>query len=155
MSYSKIKVSNRIKVFAAVFIVAAIFLQFWRYHWSTTEIGLKGQTLNVLVAKTLYQHKKGLGGRDSIAPYDGMLFLFPFSRKEGFVMRDKKFPIDIIWFDNGRVVDIAPNLPLDSAPEEQLRRYYPRVNANVVLELPAGWATARGLKIGDVLTVRP
>lgn len=153
MSKGKIEISNRLKVFAVIFILAAIFLQFWKYHWSTAEISLKGQNLNVLVAKTIYQHTKGLGGRSTLAPYDGMLFLFQFSRKEGFVMRDMKFPIDIVWFDNGVVVDIAPNLPLDNAPEEQLHRYYPRAKANVVLELPAGWALAHGLKIGDTLQV--
>ena len=130
-------------------------MQFWKYHWSTTEISLKGQNLNVLVAKTIYQHRKGLGGRKSLSPYDGMLFVFQFSRKEGFVMRDMKFPIDIVWFDGGKVVDIAPNLPLDNVPEEQLRRYYPRADANVVLELPAGWAMAHELKIGNRLEIVP
>lgn len=140
------------KIFGAVFIVAMIVLQFTKYHWGEATIGLKDTSLRVLVAKNAYQQEKGLGGRDGFAPHDGMLFLFDFASRYGFVMRDMKFPIDIVWFNAGVVVDIAPNVLAEpGVPEERLRRYLPRAEANLVLELPAGWAAAHGLQIGDRL----
>jgi uncharacterized membrane protein (UPF0127 family) len=76
-----------------------------------------------------------------------MLFLYPFFEKHVFVMRDMKFSIDIIWFNAGEVVDIAPSVPV----QPQDRQYTPRASANAVLELPAGWAEAHKLQIGDHL----
>ncbi|MFZ2190260.1 MAG: DUF192 domain-containing protein [Candidatus Magasanikiibacteriota bacterium] len=132
------------------FIVFGIGLKIYQRHFSSTKLELKGQEINVLVAKTIYQQYKGLGGRKDLGDYDGMIFPYLASDKYTFVMRDMKFPIDIIWFDNGTVVDIAPNVQIEpEASEAQFKRYYPRKPANLVLELPAGWAEKNDLKIGD------
>jgi uncharacterized membrane protein (UPF0127 family) len=83
-----------------------------------------------------------------------MVFLFPETKTHGFVMRDMHFPIDIIWLDHGVVVDIAPSVPVEpGAIESDLRVYYPRKPANIVLELNAGWADAHKLRIGDRMAV--
>jgi uncharacterized membrane protein (UPF0127 family) len=69
-------------------------------------------------------------------------------------MRDMKFPIDIVWFNDGVVVDIASFIkPEFDVPEEDLMIYLPRMEANVVLELPAGWTVRNDLKIGDKITL--
>lgn len=115
---------------------------------------LKGEPLLVQIARTPYHHKKGLGGRESLGKYDGMLFIFQFSGRVGIVMRDMEFPIDIVWLNKGEVVDIAPNVPIEpDVSEEELTRYYPRKNADLALELPGGWMESHDLRIGDVLTV--
>lgn len=146
--------SLKIKIFGAVFVLAVIILQFTKFHWPDAQVTLKDVPLNVLVAKNAYQQEKGLGGRDSLAPYDGMLFPFSFPARYGFVMRDMTFPIDIVWLNAGVVVDIAPNVqPEPGVAEEQLRRYLPRAEANLVIELPAGWVQAHNLQIGDRLVV--
>jgi uncharacterized membrane protein (UPF0127 family) len=55
-----------------------------------------------------------------------------------------------VWIDNGMIVDIAPNLaPENDRAEEEQTIYRPRLPANAVLELPAGFTTANGIKIGD------
>ena len=126
-----------------------------QYLWTDTTIVLKDQSLSVLVAKNRYQLQKGLGGRETLEPYDGMLFVFGSQgARPGIVMRDMTIPIDIVWLHKGVVVDIAKQvLPEPGKTEEQLSVYYPRTQANIVLELPAGWADAHGLVIGDTLTV--
>lgn len=141
--------------FIGIFFATAIFLFFWqRFHWSSMSISLKDQELHVLVAKNIYQQYKGLGGRKQLAPYDGMIFPFYLLDKHTFVMRDMEFPIDIVWLKDGVVVDIAPNVPIEpDASEQELARYYPRTEANLVLELQAGWTQKNGLKIGDVMTL--
>ena len=82
-----------------------------------------------------------------------MIFLFPDDDRHGIVMRDMNFPIDIIWLYHGTIVDVAPNVQTENVGEEDLVVYYPRDNANVVLELPAGWAKQNDVKIGDALKV--
>ncbi len=137
-----------------LFLVAVIGVRLFQYRTPHTTIELKGQTLNVMVAETPAQQFRGLGKRDSLAPYGGMLFLFDESDRHAFVMRDMRFPIDIVWFDRGTVVDIASNVAIEpDRPEDQLTRYYPRTEANTVLELSAGWAEKYDLKIGDSLRV--
>jgi uncharacterized membrane protein (UPF0127 family) len=142
-------------IFLLVFFGLAGFLFFWqRYHWPTARVELAGQELQVLVAKSYYHQYRGLGKRGSLAPYDGMIFPYLLEDKHGIVMREMRFSIDIVWFKNGVVVDMAPNVPTEPGmPEAELMRYYPRTNTNLVLELPAGWVDDHGLKIGDRLTV--
>ncbi len=144
------KLSKSMKVVFLVFIISAGFLQLWKFHMADEIVELKGQHLNVLVAKTIYHQYKGLGKRDSIEPYDGMIFPFAFEDRHGIVMRDMRFPIDIIWINGAQVVDFARNVPTEPGTSENaLVKYYPRTNANIVLELPAGWIDENDLKIGD------
>lgn len=146
---------RRVKFVFMVILAAVVGLQLYKFYWPKATVSLSGQTLRVLVADNPYRHQKGLGGREKLAPYDGMMFLFGIPGKYGFVMRDTKFPLDIVWFADGAVVDIAPNVqPEPAVTENGLKRYYPRKPATVVLELPAGWAEKNGLKIGDSLNVQ-
>ena len=67
-------------------------------------------------------------------------------------MKDMKFPIDIIWIQGNEVVDIAPNLPVVAA--EFLSTYEPKVPANYVLEVNAGFVEEHGIKVGDNIEIR-
>lgn len=141
-------------VVIGVFFLSVIFLWWSQSRFSSTTIELSGVTMEVLVAKTPGQLYKGLSGRESLEPYSGMLFLFPESRRQAMVMRDMRFSLDMVWLERGKVVDIAKNIPLEpNKNEEDLTRYYPRVEANMVIEFPAGWVDRHGLKIGDRLQV--
>ncbi len=151
----KIHVPLSIKIVLSLFLVAVIGVQSFRFYWPKAEIALGGHALQVQVADNNYRHFKGLSGRKTLDPYDGMLFIFPYAGQYTFVMRGMKFPLDIIWLDKGVIVDIAPNLPPeDGVPEDQLKRYIPRLPASMVLEVKAGWAAEKGVKIGDTLDVR-
>lgn len=141
-------------VVVAGFFLSALFLFFWQYHWPTATIHLSDSNLDVLVAKTPKHWYTGVGGRKSLDPYDGMLFLFDGANRQAMVMRDTLFPLDIIWLNQGVVVDMAANIPTEiGRGEDQFTRYYPRVAANMVLEVPAGWLAEHSLKIGDKLSL--
>lgn len=142
---NKIKKSHIITL--GIVLLAGILLRVWQFHYDTTHVVLKGQDLHVQLAKTPKQWYKGLGVRETFGEYDGMLFLFPFYEKHTLVMRDMHFSIDMVWLSGGKVVDIAPEVPV----EPQDRPYMPREDNNAVLELPAGWAKAHNLQIGDSL----
>lgn len=136
------------------FFGAAGFLKVLEYRWPKAHVEFKGEPLHVLVAKTPKHRYRGLGKRDSLEQYDGMLFVYYSYNKHGIVMRDMRFPIDIVWLKDGEVVDFAPHVPIEpESAEQELAQYYPRKEANAVLELPAGWTLDHELKIGDRLEI--
>src|SRR3989339_1632615 len=73
----------------------------YSWHWPSGHIQINGHNLKVLVARDYGHWVRGLGGRADLGKYDGMLFLFPTTEQHSFVMRDMKFPLDIVWFDGG------------------------------------------------------
>jgi len=152
MTYSRLKPAHAI--FLIMFLLSAVGLRLWQLRWPETDLQLAGQNLLVLIADTPAHKYRGLGKRDALAPYDGMLFPYGKSGYLGIVMREMRFPIDIVWFDNGIVVDIAPNAPLEPGRgETEFTVYRPRVPANAVLELSDGWTAKHRLKIGDHMTL--
>ena len=93
---------------------------------------------------------QGLMYRDQLRPATGMLFFFPTDGKYGFWMKNTMIPLDMIWIDSSRkVVHIKTDVP--PCKIEQCPSYEPGVTARHVLELAAGEAAKRGLKVGDVL----
>jgi len=148
--------SNKIYLIISIFVILsmAIINILNRYHLRKEGVYLAGEKIEILVVNNEYQKYIGLGGRNSLGEYDGMLFVYSEPGRLGVVMRDMLFPIDVVWFDNGEIVDIAPNLPIEpGVKEDDLKVYFPRAEANTFLELPAGWAMSHNLKIGDKLTI--
>lgn len=140
-------------VFLAI-ILAAFGLKAYSYYWPKATVVMGGQELRVLVADTPEHALRGLGRRDEMGKYDGMLFEFVDRGQHSMVMRDMRFPVDIVWLDNGVVVDIAPNVPVEAGKKEwKLTPYFARAASTRVLEFPAGMAEKYGLKIGDVVEI--
>lgn len=149
------KSSNKLIIFfVIVFAISFLGIRLAQFFWSDANIVLNDERLNVLIARNSEQQYKGLGGRENLGEYDGMLFVYPKPYIIGVVMRDMKFPIDVVWFDEGVVVDISPNMqPEPSVKNEDLRVYFPRAKADVFLGLEAGWTKEHSLKIGDKLEI--
>ena len=153
MSDKKINNKRTIILFGGI-ILFALVVKLYSYHWPSIDIKINNNNLKVLVAKEPTRLYKGLGGRENIAKFDGMLFVFPSEDQHGIVMRDMKFPIDIIWVLNGKVIDIAPNVPLEpNRAESDLTVYFARQDSDFVLEMPAGQVSIRNIKIGDSFAV--
>ena len=130
-----------------LFIALAIYLKIRERVLPTASIKVAGQVLTVELAQTPLAWAKGLSGRDSLTEDRGMLFIFPNVDRHSFWMKKMKFPIDIIWINDGKIVDIAPNVQpsLDNPPSS----YLPRLPVKFVLEVAAGFSEKNGLKIGD------
>ncbi len=102
------------------------------------------------LALTEAEQTQGLSGRESLAPNEGMLFLFEKPARYSFWMKDMLFPLDIIWLDEGgRVVFIKKNMPPSTDPEVLT----PTNAALYVLEVPAGTADINHIDIGSHMTV--
>lgn len=110
-----------------------------------------GVSLRLELATTVDTRATGLGGRKSIPPNTGMLFVFPVAERYGFWMKDTQFPLDIFWLDHaGSVVHVAADVATSSYPGV----FYPPTPAQYVLETPAGFARAHAVVLGTHLSLQ-
>ena len=82
-----------------------------------------------------------------------MLFVFEKRIPHSFWMKNMRFPIDIIWLDNQRIVELAENVPPPQEGESP-KVMEPRLPSNFVLELESGRARALGLNVGQKLSFK-
>lgn len=114
------------------------------------KVILGKQEVTVTIADTPLLREKGLSGRKALASNEGMLFVFSEPGFHGFWMKDMLFSIDIIWFDqNRRIVDVWER----ATPASYPKVFTPRVSAQFVLEVPAGFFLDHSLKIGDIVEI--
>lgn len=92
--------------------------------------------------------EKGLGGRNALCSSCGMLFEFQRAGKYAFWMKNMKFPLDIIWIFQGKIVHIEKNIQPDF-----VGTLAPLEEADEVLEINAGNVDGLGIKIGDTISV--
>lgn len=110
-------------------------------------IKINQQEIKVEIASTLKQQYRGLSGRKSICADCGMLFNFSDSGVRAFVMRDMKFPLDIIFIENGIIRNIAANLEPEG--NNPMRIYESDGPANQVLEVNGGYCQKYNIRPGD------
>ena len=109
-------------------------------------ITINGTPISVEVADTLPAEARGLGGRTSLAENHGMLFVFDYPSRHDFWMKDMKFSIDMIWFDeNLQVIYVKKN----ATPESYPNSFGPAQNSKYVLEVVSGFVDQHNIKIGD------
>ena len=115
----------------------------------TAEFG--GVSLRIEYTLTEAARERGLGGRTSLAPDYGMLFVFPEDGYYGFWMKDTLVPIDVFWLDsNGHVVSLIQNVATSTYPNV----FYPTAPARYVLETVAGFARTYAIATGTPLLLK-
>ncbi len=95
------------------------------------------------VADTFWTRLKGLIGRSSLAPGEGLLI----KPSRGVHMWFMRFPIDVLYVNReGQIIDIDEHL-------QPWRIGRPRPRAHFVVELPAGTVAATGTRPGDRIKI--
>lgn len=119
----------------------------------TAKIGTK--TYKLILAKTDVEKMKGLSDRKSLPADQGMLFLFPKKDTYAFWMKGMLFPIDIIYIDDNKIVDIVENAPAPAAGQDAstLPIYKPGAAANYILEINAHQTSSNKIKKGDTVVL--
>jgi len=118
-----------------------------------TVVFSNGSSVRVEIASDPATRAQGLMFRPGLGEDRGMLFRFPESAEHEFWMKNTLIPLDILWIDEARrVVHIESAVPPCQA--DPCPSYGPKVPAADVLEIAAGQAAARGIRIGDVLEYR-
>lgn len=140
-------------------IVISTFLQQWyaeklgALQSKKTPVALRelrfsnNRSMLVEVMDTPEKITQGLSGRATLAPADGMLFLLPARQQPSFWMKDMKFGLDLIWIDNGRIVEVTRGVPppTPGIPDALLPTYQPSRPVTGVLEVVSGTADRFGL----------
>jgi len=108
---------------------------------------IRGRRVELEIARTPAEQRRGLGYRDALPWHRGMLFVYERPDFYAFWMKGMRFDIDIVWMREGRIVDIAHRVPHD--PESNGPTVRPGELADRVLEVPAGYALAHGWQPGD------
>ena len=112
------------------------------------ESGGKTHVVQVELADTPEKRERGLMFRKELADGQGMLFLFDEEGEHSFWMKDTLIPLDMIFVDSaGRVTGVLSRVrPLTLEPRNG-------GTSRMVLEVPAGWAAAHGVRAGDRMRV--
>lgn len=116
-------------------------------------IEMKKTSFPVEIAKNHTQRKQGLMFRDTLEKGHGMLFVFPWSTKVSFWMKNTNMPLDILFFDkHHRFINGHYNVP--PCVSESCPIYYSNADALYVVEVNAGEAQQLALKPGDLLSIK-
>ncbi|MBI2036305.1 DUF192 domain-containing protein [Candidatus Microgenomates bacterium] len=121
-----------------------------------TTVTIRNQTFLLEVADNDNRRAKGLSKRDSINNQEGMLFIFDTAGFYSFWMKEMKFPIDILFIKDNKIVTIyqsVPN-PKNGTALTDLPLYKPREAANYVLEINAGLSQKYGFEEGDMAEIK-
>ena len=103
------------------------------------------------VARTDRQRALGLSNRAFLGEGEGMLLLFGGVGPASIWMKEMRFSLDIFWINGGRIVMIKDRVrPMGAdCPPEVFT-----AEAEAVLEVPAGFAAAKGIVVGDTVRFR-
>ena len=110
---------------------------------------INNHAFNLYVAKTSKDQQIGLSKYDSLPQDFGMIFIFEKPDYYRFWMKNMKFPIDILFIKDNRIVTIYQNVPSPRSQNENLLIYQPKSKADMVLEIQAGLSQKYNLKEGD------
>ncbi|MFB6132014.1 MAG: DUF192 domain-containing protein [Halanaeroarchaeum sp.] len=113
------------------------------------EDGDRLGTVAVTVADTPVERYRGLSDTESLAPDEGMLFVFEEERERTFVMRDMAYPLDIVFVGSDGTITTIHTAPVEE--DANLTAYTGR--ARWVLEVNAGWTDEHEVEVGDRILI--
>ncbi|MFA6301151.1 MAG: DUF192 domain-containing protein [Candidatus Paceibacterota bacterium] len=110
------------------------------------SVKIAGREVNVDLALTVDEQRRGLSGRKNLEEDEGMLFIFGSEGIYSFWMKDMNFPIDIIWINKDlKIIYVKEKALPESYPES----FSPGEKALYVLEVPAGFSEKNNVETGD------
>lgn len=142
--------SRKLLVLIPVLIILVFGTLFYTiYKASQPNAQINGTKLQLEVVKTDKDKEIGLSKYKSLPEDKGMLFLFNKEGFYGFWMKEMKFPIDIIFIKEDKIVTIYKSTPINN-----LTIYSPTQASDKVLEVNAGLSKKDGFKVGDLVTLK-
>lgn len=116
----------------------------------TAKLSIGAHQFVVEIAATEAHRSTGLMHRFSLAPDQGMLFVFDAARPLSFWMRNTHVPLSIAFIDEkGRIVNIE-----DMAPRDE-RSTWSKEPALYALEMRKGWFAQKGIRAGMTVSGLP
>ncbi len=125
---------------------------------------IAGQEFSLDLAMTPESRRRGLAGRTSLAPDEGMLFVFQDVETRSFWMYGCIMDIDIAFIDPIGYVTALHTMPAEPprgdqetelAYEQRLAKYTSGYPAQFAIELAPGRFEELGVSVGDRLSIPP
>jgi len=114
------------------------------------DITIKDQVIKAEIADSDPERQTGLSNRKELLTDSGMLFVFNQQNiKPAFWMKDMNFAIDIIWINDGKVVQIDEANTEPGVADKSLRIYKPESEIDYVLEVAKSYASENDIQLGD------
>jgi len=143
------KVLIFIAILIAIVVVGLIAQNYFKTRSKTPTATINNYTFKLEIAKAQQQKEIGLSKKKILEKNAGMLFLFERPAYYSFWMKNMKFPIDIIYIRNDRIVTIHKNVKPPKNPNESLPIYNSKESADTVLEINAGLSEKYNFKEGN------
>lgn len=115
------------------------------YKLPGAVVSINGQDVFAELAFTPDTRSCGLSNRYTLGENNGMLFLFPDSRKRTFWMKNTHIPLSIAFIDEAGKIVMIHQMEAD----QTRTTYHSLQSARYALEVNQGWFTLHGIKTGD------
>ena len=148
---NKISLSIIIILVLLVIIFLAIFNQAKISANPIANLRINNQIIKAELVSSPLKEYIGLSKRNYLCPNCGMLFVFQDIDEREFVMRDMNFPLDIIFINNGKIINIAENLKPEGDKTENI--YKSAGVATQVLEVNGNYCQKYNIKTGDLVSI--
>jgi len=127
--------------------IVYVFVSAYKPAGDFKKISIGGSELLVEIADDVLEQSLGLSGRPNLSGDRGMLFLFSDLAVRNFWMINMKFPLDIIWIKEDKIVGISENVPIPAGTYAPV--YSSPEPVDKVLEINSGLAKRLGISAGD------
>ena len=126
------------------------------------EVQIGDRTFKLELALSTDRRRQGLGGRETLAEDEGMLFVFPRAAQQRFWMYGCLMDIDIAYLDPIGYVTAIHTMPkeaphgvdeLEIDYQDRLPGYPSRYPAQFVIELVPGMFETLGIEVGDRINI--
>lgn len=150
--------------FKYLFLIVLVFLIFNKsietYESNTpitfkkTQIKIGNKEINVEIAQTELQLKRGLMNRTQLKEDEGMLFVFDKDQILNFWMKNTLIDLSIAYINsNYEVVDIQ-DMNVINLDEKAPVMYPSKSPAKYALEMNKGWFNRNNISIGDKVELK-
>jgi len=139
---------KKIIIGGVILAVAVVAFMAWQLSSKTPTVKAGNHTFKLYVAKSSNDQQVGLSKYDKIDDSRGMIFTFGKPDYYSFWMKQMKFPIDIIYIKDNKIVTIHKSVKPPKSSEE-LTLYNPTQPSDKVLEVNAGLSQKYNIKEGD------
>lgn len=141
-------------------LIALLIFTFIHALWGAEKQKLtfdNGKSLNVEVAKKMRDREVGLMNRLKMPENEGMLFIFDYSHKLSFWMKDTYIPLTIGFFDKDKVLKETQDMAAQNLMEktQDLKAYKSQCQCLYALEVNQGWFKKNKIKPGAKFTLQP
>lgn len=138
-----------IVILVLIFIGYFLIQFFQKKNSNSVFLIINNIKIKVEVADTPFKREKGLSGKNNLADGQGMLFIFEKEDRYSFWMKGMKFPLDFIWINKNKIVEISTGIKPPKDPNDIQEVLIPAQNVNLVLEVPAGFVDQHKIKVGE------